>query len=115
MVEINLQHAGMVGKLKFLDLSLLSSLTGLHTRHNSLFRPVLPGIGLLSNLTTLDLSQNRLVENLPVSMANVSCISELDFSLNELTGKLPPSLFANWTNLVSLRLHSINSQDKFLV
>ncbi|XP_008235779.1 PREDICTED: probable leucine-rich repeat receptor-like protein kinase At1g35710 [Prunus mume] len=84
---------GQLRELGYLDL-----------RENSLNSSIPSELGLCTNLTYLALASNKLNGKLPLSLSNLNKITDLSLFANRFTGPLLPSLFSNWTEVVSLQL-----------
>ncbi|KAJ8616196.1 hypothetical protein MRB53_035568 [Persea americana] len=104
VTEINLPNYGLQGTLDQLSFSSFQSLVRLNLTNNTLNGTIPSHIGALSRLTYLDLSKNQLLGNLPLSLANLTLISDFNISDSILTGEISARLFANRSQIFSIRL-----------
>ncbi|CAL9023452.1 unnamed protein product [Prunus brigantina] len=86
------------------SISQLRELQHLDLSNNFLNSSIPSELGFCPSLTYLALASNKLNGELPLSLSNMNTITDLSLFANRFTGPLLPSLFSNWTEVVSLQL-----------
>ncbi|KAB2605914.1 LRR receptor-like serine/threonine-protein kinase [Pyrus ussuriensis x Pyrus communis] len=101
--RINLYQNSLQGRIPS-SIGQLRELQYLNLEVNFLNSSIHFELGLCINLIYLALGKYSISGDLPLSLSNLNKISELGLVFNSFTGPILPSVFSNWTELVSLQL-----------
>lgn len=108
--ELTLEDIDLSGSTLPTTLGLMSKLTTLELRKNSITNSIPSSFGLLTSLTRLSLYDNLLSGSIPSEMAQMTSLKDLWIDKNKFEGQIDPITLSSLTNLHTLHLGENNLQ-----